>query len=136
MDRGFIKLDRKLLEWRWMTKPNTLAVWIWLLLNANWEDKDFLNTTIKRGSVATTYGKIGEGTGLTVRNVRTAIEHLKNTGELTVKQHSKYLEISIENYSRYQSTDRQLTGNRQATDRQLTTNKEIKKERNKEYNTS
>ena len=116
-----------------MSKPNTLAVWIWLLLNANWEDKDFLNITLKRGSLATSYGKIGEGVGISVQSVRTAINHLKITGELTVTQHSKFLEISINNYDRYQSINRQSTGNQQATNRQLTPTKEIKKERNKEY---
>lgn len=133
MDRGFIKLDRKLLEWRWITKPNTLSVWIWLLLNANWEDKGFLDITIKRGSLATTYGRIAEGVGISVQSARTAINHLKTTGELTVKQHPKFLEISIENYDRYQQVNRQSTGNQQATNRQLTTTKELKKLRNKEY---
>lgn len=133
MDRGFIKLDRKLLEWRWITQPNTLAVWIWLLLNANWENKDFLNITLKRGSLATSYGRIADALGMSVQNVRTAITHLKETKELTVTQHSKFLEISINNYDRYQQANRELTGNQQATNRQLTTTKELKKLRKKEY---
>jgi len=109
-----------------------LSVWIWLLLNANWEDKGFLDITIKRGSLATTYGRIAEGVGISVQSARTAINHLKTTGELTVKQHPKFLEISIENYDRYQQANRQSTGNQQAINRQLTGNKERKKVAKKE----
>ena len=104
-----------------------------MLLNANWENKDFLNITLKRGSLATSYGRIADALGMSVQNVRTAITHLKETKELTVTQHSKFLEISINNYDRYQQANRELTGNQQATNRQLTTTKELKKLRKKEY---
>ena len=104
-----------------------------MLLNANWENKDFLNITLKRGSLATSYGRIADALGMSVQNVRTAITHLKETKELTVTQHSKFLEISINNYDRYQQANRELTGNQKATNRQLTTTKELKKLRKKEY---
>lgn len=130
MDKGFIKLDRKLLTWRWMTEPNTLAVWVWLLLNANWEDRGFKDVTLKRGSLATSYKSIGDGTGLTPRQARTAVEHLKNTEEVSVKQHSKFLEISIKNYDVYQGGVSQMSGKRQADVSQMSPTKEIKELKN------
>jgi hypothetical protein len=133
MDRGFIKLDRKLLEWRWITQPNTLAVWIWLLLNANWEDKDFLNITIKRGSLATSYAKIGDAVGITPRQSRTALEHLKETKEVSITRHSKFLEITINNYDRYQQRVTEKSIKSQSKVNQMSTTKELKKGRNKEY---
>ncbi len=116
-----------------MTEPNTLAVWVWLLLNANWEDRGFKEITLKRGSLATSYKSIGDGTGLTPRQARTAIEHLKNTQEVSVKQHSKFLEISINNYDVYQGGVSQMSGRRQADVSQMSPTKEIKevKELNK-----
>lgn len=133
MDRGFIKLDRKLLEWRWITQPNTLAVWIWLLLNANWEDKDFLNITLKRGSLATSYEKIGDAVGITPRQSRTALEHLKETKEVSITRHSKFLEITINNYDRYQQRVTEKSIKSQSKVNQMSTTKEIKKLRKKEY---
>lgn len=133
MDRGFIKLDRKLLEWRWITQPNTLAVWIWLLLNANWEDKDFLNITIRRGSLATSYAKIGDAVGITPRQSRTALEHLKETKEVSITRHSKFLEITINNYDRYQQRVTEKSIKSQSKVNQMSTTKELKKGRNKEY---
>ena len=133
MDRGFIKLDRKLLEWRWITQPNTLAVWIWLLLNANWEDKDFLNITLKRGSLATSYEKIGDAVGITPRQSRTALEHLKETKEVSITRHSKFLEITINNYDRYQQRVTEKSIKSQSKVNQMSTTKELKKLRKKEY---
>lgn len=134
---GHIKLDRKILEWEWYSDVNTCRLFTHLLLKANWKDGRFQGNDIPRGSLVTSYNTLAEETGLTVRNVRTALKHLKSTGEVTITRHSKYSVISIKNYCLYQSTDtqanNQLTVNRQSTDSQVTTieeKKEVKKGRN------
>jgi hypothetical protein len=98
----FVKLDRNLLKWRWFQHPKTLAVWIWLIMKANVEDHDFEKETIHRGEVATSRRRISADTGLTEREVRTALEHLKSTGEVSVRIRPKYQVISIPEYSKYQ----------------------------------
>ena len=98
----FVKFDRNLLKWRWFQHPKTLAVWIWLIMKANVEDHDFEKETIHRGEVATSRRRISADTGLTEREVRTALEHLKSTGEVSVRIRPKYQVISIAEYSKYQ----------------------------------
>lgn len=99
----FIKLDRNLLKWRWLGDPNTLAVWIYLLLSANIEARDIRTTTIERGEVYASYDQIASALGLSKKNVRTAIEHLISTGEITKKRHDLKTPIYIiEGFSRYQ----------------------------------
>ena len=98
----FVKFDRNLLKWRWFQHPKTLAVWIWLIMKANVEDHDFEKETIHRGEVATSRRRISADTGLTEREVRTALEHLKSTGEVSVRIRPKYQVISIPEYSKYQ----------------------------------
>lgn len=115
----FIKLDRGIQNWRWYQNPNTFRVFIHILLNANVDSRDFMDTTISRGEWATSYARIGESLGLTIQQVRTAISHLKSTQEITVKQQSKFLIISVLNYAKYQD---RLTGNQQADNRQITPN--------------
>lgn len=134
---GHIKLDRKILEWEWYSDLNTCRLFIHLLLKANWKDGRFQGQDIPRGSFVTSYNTLADETGLSVRNVRTALEHLKSTGEVKITRHSKYSVISIKNYCLYQSndtqTDNQLTVNRQSTDSQVTTieeKKEVKNGRN------
>ena len=99
----FIKLDRNILKWRWFTDGNTLKVWIWLLANANIKDHDFLGETIHRGQVATSRKRIATDTGMAERQARTALEHLKTSGEVSVSLRPHYQVITIANYDLYQS---------------------------------
>ena len=115
----FVKLDRNLLKWRWFQHPKTLAVWIWLIMNANVEDHDFERETIHRGEVATSYRRIMTDTGLSSKEVRTALNHLKETGEVATRIRQKYQVISILEYSRYQDVPAGKTaGKGQAKGRQ------------------
>ena len=106
----FVKLDRNILEWRWYKDQNTKSLFIHLLLKANIRPHGFRTVTINRGELATSYASLAAETGLSIQNVRTALAHLETTGEVTRKQHSKFVVISIPQYDLYQS---QLTGNQQ-----------------------
>lgn len=137
MSEGWICLHRKMLKWEWYDDTNTFRLFIHCLLKANYEDKKWHGQIIKRGSFITSYPKLALETGLTVRQVRTSIDKLKLTGELTHSSTAKYSMISIKNYNQYQDYDRQVdsqaTGKRQASDRQMTTTKQynnINKENN------
>lgn len=124
-DKGFIKLNRQLMEWRWYQDANTTRVFIHLLFCANIEDRDFRNVRIKRGECATSFNSLGEALGLSIQSIRTSLAHLESTGEITRKKYSKFQVISIVNYDSYQSkpTDKS-TGNQQATNNQLTGNQQ------------
>ena len=80
---------------------------------------------IPRGSFVTSYPQLSKETGLTVQQVRTAIFHLKSTGEITVKTTSKFSIITVNKYISYQSPNRrsnsQSTGNQQSSNSQSTT---------------
>ena len=99
----WIKIDRNIMRWGWYKDNNTKAVFLHLLLKANIKPNYFMGVMIQRGEVATSYNSLAEETGLTVKNARTAIEHLKLTGELAIKRHSKFSVISIVNYDLYQA---------------------------------
>lgn len=98
----WIKIDRNILNWRWFTDRNTLQVFLWLLLNANIKPNGFMGTTVKRGEVATSCKTIASQSKMTENQARTAIQHLKTTGEITITRHSKFVVISIVNYDLYQ----------------------------------
>ena len=100
---GYIKLDRNILSWGWYKDANTMRVFVHLLLTANFCDGEFMGVTIRRGEVATSYPSIGKALGLSVQNVRTSINHLKSTGEVTARTYPKFQVISIEKYDMYQS---------------------------------
>ncbi len=98
----FIKLDRNILRWGWYTDPVTKSLFIHLILKANFEDRMWLNKKIERGQLVTSRKILASELGLTESKVRTALEHLKSTGEISVKTQSKYSIITINNYSKFQ----------------------------------
>ena len=132
---GKIFVDRSILDWRWYKDANTFRVFMHLLLNANYAPSDFENIRLERGDVLTTYGKLSEQLGLTVQEVRTAMNHLKSTGELTGRQYAKYQVISILNYDLYQGTSTgKSTGNQQGINRESTGNQQHSKKNNNNIN--
>lgn len=102
LENGFITLERKICAWRWFREPNTLVVFLYLILQANYEPHDFENITIQRGQIATSYPSIAKNTGLSVKSVRTAIKHLIETGEVAVSKYPRYSVYTVVCYDKYQ----------------------------------
>lgn len=123
-DREYIKLFRKMVNWEWYTDVNTSKLFIHCLLKANWKDGSWHGYKYKRGQFITSLPTLARETGLTVRQVRTALKHLKATGEVTDWHDSKIRIITVNFYDSYQTSDRpndrQVTGKRQASDRRAT----------------
>lgn len=120
MEGNYIKLYRSFLEWEWYRNINTKILFLHMLLRANWKEGKFEGKVIPRGSFVSSIPSLSQETDLTQREVRTAIEHLKSTGELTVKSYSRYSVFIVNNYCQYQTidtqNDRQTTGNRHSND--------------------
>jgi hypothetical protein len=126
LEKGFIKLYRSLLDWEWYTDTNTFRLFTHCLLRANYQDTKWRGVDIKRGSFITSLNTLVEETNLSVQNIRTSLDKLKSTGELTSKSHSKYRIVTLNNYDLYQQDNKQLTSKQQATNKELTTDKELK----------
>lgn len=137
LENGFIVLHRKIVNWEWYKDPATRIVFEHLILTANYEEKRFMGEAIHRGQRVASYGTLAKETGLSVRNVRTAIRHLISTNEVTSKATNKYSVFTIVNYDMYQdkrqanrqTTDKQVTSNRQTTDNNETKITKINKEK-------
>lgn len=142
MANGYIKVHRKMMEWGWYKDANTMRVFFHLLLNANYTEGEFMGYRVKPGQVVCGRKQLAEDLGLSERAVRTAINHLKSTNEVTTKTTNKFTIITIENWGKYQldddindqqndqQSDQQVTNKRPASDHNIR-NKEGKNERNK-----
>ena len=140
---SFIKLDRKIAEWEWFTDSNTLKLWIYLLVNAQYQDSSFKGIEVKRGQLITGRKKLAEQLEMSEQQIRTCLDHLQATNEITIKPTNKYSLITIEKYGLYQGDDdgnnqqnnqqdNQRATNKQPTNNHNKRNKEIKNIRNKE----
>ena len=134
--RGWIALHRQFTQWEWFGKPEMVQLFIYLLISATHEDTQWRGMTIKRGQIATSLEKIAFATSLSVRTIRTCLNRLKTTNEITVEATNKQTLITICNYDKYQGinadsdkrndkqsdmpTDKHTTNKRQANDKQTT----------------
>ena len=136
-DRGFIKLDRKLLNWGWKDDPLMVALWIEILLQANIREVEWHGEKFKPGSFPTSLGKLAKNTGLTISQVRTCLKKLKESGEIFQKVTHRGMTISVVKWGEYQGRkpkdDTQMTHSSHADDTQIATIKEYKNLRSKEY---
>ena len=137
MSSGWIKLHRILVEWEWFKTPNMVHFWIYCLLKANHEPKPWQGIMIERGQFASGRESLSANIGISERSVRTCIDRLKLTNELTTKQYPKFTVFTINSWEKYQikesddqHVDKQTTRQRPANDQQTTTNKNDKNENN------
>jgi hypothetical protein len=143
-DNEFIKLNRKIKNWRWFSDVNTAHFFIYCLLSANWKERCFKETKVERGQFVRTYKNMSAESGLSVQNIRTAIKHLISTGEITVsltgKGRGATLVITVVKYEEYQQANmknntlpnNQLTTNQHKSNNQSTQIEEDKNIRSKE----
>jgi DNA-binding transcriptional regulator LsrR (DeoR family) len=69
---------------------------------ASYDEHEFRGITLKPGQVICGRKQLAEDLGISERAVRTALNHLKSTSELSVKTTNKFSLITIENWRKYQ----------------------------------
>jgi hypothetical protein len=127
---GYIQLFRSMKQWGWYKEPLTCHLFIHCLLSANHKDNMYKGVLVKKGSFLTSRKLLAEETGLSERNVRTALTRLKSTNELTIEKNQKGTIITVNNFAMYQEATKKVTTKRPANDQQVTTNNNDNNENN------
>lgn len=136
--KGYIKLDRKLLNWGWFKNGDMLKLWVYLLLTAQHQDTLVNGIFLNRGQVLFGRKQASKDTGISEQSVRTCITRLKSTNEITTISTNKYTIITILKYDEYQNnnkktttkTTNKLTNNQPTTNQQLTTYNNVNNDNN------
>jgi len=123
MEYGFISLHRKILSWEWYSEPITARLFIHLLLRANHKKQIWRGVAIERGELLTGRKNLAEECGFSEMQIRTALDHLKSTQEITIKSTKKYSIIKLNNYNLYQQSNQQ--NNQEVTKKQPSDNQEV-----------
>ena len=143
---GFIKLHRKILKWGWYKDTYTKVVFLHLLLNAAYEDMEFQGIKLKPGQLVISRRRMAKDLGIGEQSVRTALDHLQSTHEITIKVTNRFSVITVENWGKYHvdnflgnpqsnpQSDQQLTHD-QPTGNPQKRNKEGKEIKNNYYST-
>jgi hypothetical protein len=151
MDNGWIKLHRKLMDWEWYCDSHMVHLFIHMLFKANHEPRKWKGESIDKGQFVSGREQLSLETGISEQSIRTCIERLKSTNEITIKSTNKFSVITVCNYCKYQSceiddqpsnqpaiqptTNQQLTNNQPATNQQLTNNQPATNHKQELYNT-
>lgn len=134
MHRGYIKVWRKISDSGLLQLPNTLAVFMYILLNATHKP---IKTGTSTGIVQLQIGQFISGRLALAKHldqseqeIRTSIDRLVKLEILTITATNRYSIYTIVNYSNYQDDNQQATSgatNKQPTDnQQITTKQELK----------
>lgn len=124
-EEGFIKISRKMISWGWFKDVNTAHLFMYCLMRANYKDAEWKGVKVKRGSFITSLKHMSEETGLTLQQIRTALEHLVSTHEITKQSSFKNTVIIVNNYDKYQ--DGNTKSNNKSTKYQQSSNTVVTK---------
>jgi len=131
MNRGYVKVWRKIDDSGLIQLPNTLALFMHLLLNASHKDRKLGTPTgvidLKRGQFVSGRIELAARLKQTEQQIRTSLKRLEDLAIISINVTNRYSVYTIENYSIYQDTNeannQQIT-NKQPTDNQQTTTKQ------------
>lgn len=144
---GFIKWPRAMeVCFPWYKTPNTAWLFLHLVSKANISDSFFAGRKVSRGSVVTSLDNLVVETGLSKREVRTALDHLVSTGSIVKESGSRFTIITIANYDDFNervehmsdtlpTRDRHTSDTQATRDRHHNENIEKKEKKNIELNT-
>lgn len=136
MNFGFIQLGRNFMDWRWYSEGNTVRLFLHLLMSVNYEDKEFRDVTVRRGQRIASLAKLADELGLSVHQIRTALEHLEKTGDVTRSSQGKFTIVTVNSYDDFilPANEGQSGGNETAETRQADGSNVINNINNNNYN--
>ena len=118
---NWIKLYRKIEDWRWYKDALTFHLFIHLLLNVNYCPVANGENVLGRGQIMVTRRSLTDSTNISDRSIRTCIEKLQKSKEILISQKATNRPhiITICKYDSYQSeialSNIQLTYNQHTT---------------------
>lgn len=100
---GFVVLYRSILDWEWYGDKNTTLLFIHLILTANYKPSEWKGRKIEVGQRATSLSKLSKEINLSIKEIRTSLKHLQQTGEVACETTNQCTVITIKNYEKFQS---------------------------------
>lgn len=104
---GFVIEHRAILKNEWYTEPLTMHLMRHCRLRANFENTKWRGIQLERGQFVTSLQTLSTETGLTIKQVRTALEKLEKTGYVASKATNKNRIITVLFYSEEQNMGKQ-----------------------------
>lgn len=101
-DNSWIKLPRMFMNWQWYQNTNMVHLYLYLLLNANIENKLYFGISIQRGECLVSLSTLSRDTGISRDSVKRYLKKLKDTKDISYKKLSKGRIIVLLDYDKFQ----------------------------------
>jgi len=102
MGDGFVKLFRSIEQWEWYTNSNTKCLFLHCLIKTNYVEKSWRGKKVDKGSFITSLSHLSIETGMTISQIRTALDNLQSTNEIKVVVAQSYTQIYVVKWCDYQ----------------------------------
>jgi hypothetical protein len=126
---GWVKIHRQILEWEWYDDINTCRLFFHLLIKVNHKERNYKGKVVNVGETLTGLDKLSCETNLSVQQIRTSLNKLKSTNEITINSSPQGTVIKVVNYGKYQVATSEATDEQQTNNKRVTTNKNDNKEK-------
>lgn len=103
--KGFIQLNRDILNWQWYGDIYTARLFLHLLLTANYEECEWQGITVKTGQRVVSTQTLAEETGISRSGVQKILNRLKKSGEIERSVHNRITIITLKKYNELLYTD-------------------------------
>ena len=134
MTEGYIRLERKLFDGNLAPRGRytRTEAWIWLLLNANWQDGLWCGIKVKRGELITSQVKLADKWHWSVSNVNYFLNLRKLENRIEITTTNQFTHIKILKYNEKNPLFESKIENEMKTKRKPIETIELRKERKKE----
>lgn len=127
---GWASVHRSILDNPKYKDPDVKALWIELILRAQYEDKWVSHNNqrifVKRGQFLTGRKTLSESTGVQESKIQRILKRWENEQQIEQQTFSKYRLISITNYHSYQNGEQQSDGKVNTTNNTINSNNKTK----------
>ena len=123
-DKGYIKLYRKVMCNPVIMKDSDhLAVWVYLLLKAEWKEREILfrgeRITLKPGQGVFRYKEIAEELGINISKVRRITELFKCEQKMNIETSNQKSVFSILRWGDYQANEQRMNNERTTNEQRM-----------------
>jgi hypothetical protein len=121
---GWIKVYRSFINWEWYDSSEMVHLFLHLILKASRRESKWRGLTIEKGQLITGRKRLAQELNMTEQKIRTYLQRLVDTEEITIKATNKFSVITICNYANYQQAPDVINqqNNQEITNKEPTNN--------------
>jgi len=127
MERGFIKIYRKIKDEACYKRSAYIHLWLHLLIGANHKSKEFMwngdAIIVKEGQLITGRKQLSQETGIPEGTIEDILKYLERQHQIQQQKTTKYRIITIINWSIYQNSNNESNNRATTEQQQADTNK-------------